>query len=239
MSVADQHIVIIGGSSGIGLATAKMLAEQGAKVTIAARQREKLVQASVSIEQQVAYDVVNASVLEEVQAFFKRVGSFDHLVLTLGSSEGMGDFRTLDFTMLRRAFETKYWAQLQAAQASLDYLRKDGSLTFVSAVSARTASAGAAGLATLNGALEAIIPSLALELQPLRVNAVSPGLIDTPWWSGFPSEMREAIFAQITAATPVKRAGRAEDVAQAIAFLIKNTFMAGTILECDGGARIR
>ena len=89
------------------------------------------------------------------------------------------------------------------------------------------------------GALEAMVPTLALELQPLRVNAVSPGGIDTPFWSGLPDDAREALFAQSAAITPVKRMGRPEDVAQVIALLIDNTLLTSTIIDCDGGARIR
>jgi NAD(P)-dependent dehydrogenase (short-subunit alcohol dehydrogenase family) len=92
---------------------------------------------------------------------------------------------------------------------------------------------------SVNGALEAVVPTLALELQPLRVNAVAPGGVATPFWGDFPEEMREAFFAQSAAITPAKRIGRPEDVAQIIAMLISNTFMTSTIIDCDGGARIR
>lgn len=239
MNLSNQRIVIIGGTSGIGLATARLLAAQGADIIIASRQREKLDQALATLEGSVSGEVLDATSREETQSFFSRIGSFDHLVLTLAGHEGGGDFRTLDFDMLRRVYEAKFWPQLIAAQSSLDFLRKDGSLTIVSAVTGHTAFAGASGFAAVNGALEAMVPTLALELQPLRVNAVSPGGIATPFWAELPDEVREAFFAQGAAITPVKRVGRAEDVAQVIAMLIENSFMTSTIIDCDGGARIR
>lgn len=239
MNLNKQRIVIIGGSSGVGRATAQKLADAGAHIVIAGRKPEKVTQALATLEGSVTGEVVDATSREETAAFFRRIGSFDHLVLTLAGNEGAGEFRTLDFAMLRRVFEAKFWPQLIAAQTSLEFLRTDGSLTIVSAVTGHTAFAGAAGLAAVNGALEAMIPTLALELQPLRVNAVAPGLIATPWWNGLPEEMREAVFTQTAAITPVKRVGRPEDVAQVIALLISNTFLTSTIIDCDGGARIR
>jgi NAD(P)-dependent dehydrogenase (short-subunit alcohol dehydrogenase family) len=239
MNLNNQRVVIIGGTSGIGLATARMLASAGAQVVIAGRTQEKVTQALATIEGAATGEVVDATSREETTAFFRRIGSFDHLVLTLAGNEGAGEFRTLDFDMLHRVFEAKFWPQLIAAQTGLDFLRKDGSLTIVSAVTAHTAFAGASGFAAVNGALEAMIPTLALELQPLRVNAVSPGGIATPFWRDLPANMREAFFAQSAEITPVKRFGRAEDVAQVIAMLIDNSFMTSTIIDCDGGARIR
>lgn len=239
MNLNQQRVVILGGTSGIGLATASRLAEEGASVIIGSRTPEKVAQALATLPGSARGEVVDATSREQTLRFFKRIGPFDHLVLTLASNEGAGEFRTLDFDMLHRVFEAKFWPQLIAAQTSLDFLRKDGSLTIVSAVTGHTAYAGAVGFAAVNGALEATIPTLALELQPLRVNAVSPGGIDTPFWGELPAEMREALFAQAAAVTPVKRVGRAEDVAQVIVMLISNTFMTSTIIDCDGGARIR
>ena len=239
MNLTDQRIVILGGSSGIGLETARVLAEAGANVVIAGRSSEKVDQALATLEGSITGEVVDATSPEETQHFFRRIGPFDHLVLTLASNIGAGEFRTLDFATLHRAFETKFWPQLIAAQTSLDFLRKDGSLTIVSAVTGHVAFAGASGFAAVNGALEAMVPTLALELQPLRVNAVAPGGIATPFWGNLPDDFREEFFAQGAAVTPAKRMGLAEDVAKVIAMLIDNSFMTSTIIDCDGGARIR
>jgi NAD(P)-dependent dehydrogenase (short-subunit alcohol dehydrogenase family) len=143
-----------------------------------------------------------------------------------------------DRRALRQAFDGKFFAHVKAIQAALPRLRPDGSVTIVSAASARAAFPGTVALAAANGALEAIVPPLAVELAPLRVNAVSPGVIDTPWWAGMPEDQRRAYFDAAAAITPVRRVGRAEDVADAIAYLAGATFVTGTVLECTGGLNL-
>ncbi|MEU2714663.1 SDR family oxidoreductase [Streptomyces sp. NPDC007205] len=123
-------------------------------------------------------------------------------------------------------------------QAALPALRRDGSVTLVTAASARAALPGTAGLAAINGALEAMVPPLAVELAPLRVNAVSPGVVDTPWWDGVPAGQRRALFDGFAAITPVGRIGRPGDIARAIHLLAANDFMTGVVLEATGGATL-
>lgn len=132
----------------------------------------------------------------------------------------------------------KFFAQFYAAQAALPFLRKDGSLTFVSAISARAARPGTAGLAAINGAIEAIVKPLARELRPLRVNAVSPGVVATPWWDRLPAEVRGTLLRESADASLVGRNGKPEELAEAIAFLVANGFVTGTVLEVDGGIRL-
>jgi NAD(P)-dependent dehydrogenase (short-subunit alcohol dehydrogenase family) len=117
------------------------------------------------------------------------------------------------------------------------YWIRTGSLTFVSAVSAQAAVPGAAGIGAANAAVTALVPILAIELKPLRVNGISPGVIDTPWWDAFPEEQKETMFKDFATKTPVGRVGHPEDVARAIAFLIEDDFMTGHTLICDGGLR--
>ena len=237
MSLANQRAIVFGGTSGIGLATAKALVDEGAEVVIVSRQREKVAKALEGMSH-VTGEAVDATSAEGVRDLFQRIGPFDHLIITLSSSLGTGELRTLDLAMLHHDFEGKFWAYLTVVQASLDTLRADGSITLVTAGSARGATPGASGLGAINGALEAMVPSWAAELQPLRVNAVSPGVIATPWWDGVPAEQRAALWEQHAARLPVKRVGQPEDVSQTILLLVKNTFMTGNIIACDGGARI-
>jgi NAD(P)-dependent dehydrogenase (short-subunit alcohol dehydrogenase family) len=235
--MSSEHIIVLGGTSGIGLATARTLLERGKKVTVAGRDRERLEAARRALGGRAEAAAVDATDAAAVQAFFAGVGKFDHLVLAFGSRRGIGPLASIDPSEVRLGFEEKVFPQVSCAQAALPYLTS-GSLTFVSAISGQSAAPGTVGIGSANAAVAALVPILAMELKPLRVNGVSPGVVDTPWWDFLNAEQKKAAFAGFAARTPVGRIGRAEDVADAIAFLIGNTFMSGHLLICDGGARL-
>ncbi len=239
MKLQNQKVIIMGGTSGMGLATAKAATTAGATVLITGRDQNKLAKALAELPQSASGEVVDATVEKDLRDFFRRSEPIDHLVLTVSGREGGGPFKSLGVDTLKRAFDGKFWAQFMAAQMGLTKLRENGSIVFITAASARTSIPGTAGLAAINGALEAMIPTLALELKPIRVNAVSPGVVKTPWWDTLPSEQREAVFAQTAQALPVGRIGTPEDVAEVIMLLLGNGFMTGTVIECDGGIRIK
>lgn len=239
MSFDGQRVVIIGASAGIGEAAAQAFAARGAAVTITGRSKERLDQAAQRIGYPVEAAELDATDRTALDRFFATGAAFDHLVLAASpGAVGAGPIAALDETALRQAFEGKVFAHIKAIQAALPRLRPDGSVTIITAASARAAFAGTAGLAAANGALEAMVGPLAVELAPRRVNAVSPGVIDTQWWHGMPDDQRRAYFDAVTAVTPVHRVGRPEDVAEAIVYLAGASFTTGTVLECTGGANL-
>jgi NAD(P)-dependent dehydrogenase (short-subunit alcohol dehydrogenase family) len=239
MALQGSRIVVIGGGSGIGLAVAQLACERRAEVVIAGRDASRLEAAAATLSAAVATEVADATDRTSLDRMFSRIGAFDHLVLSISSGGGAGPFATLDFGTLRCAIEGKLVADLQAAQASLASLRENGSITFITAASARAAFVGTAGLAAINGALNAAVPALALELKPRRVNAVCPGIVATPIWDRWPPEQRKAMLEREAQALPVGRIGQPGEVAQAVVMLLENAFMTGAIIDCDGGARIK
>ncbi|WP_026341374.1 SDR family oxidoreductase [Actinomadura atramentaria] len=233
MSLTGQRVLIMGGGSGIGAAAAALFAARGAEVVITGRTPDRLDAAAASIEGKVTARRVDAASEREVADFFAEDVSYDHLVLAVSGGSGAGPFAGLDLDALRGAFEAKVFPQLRVLQAALP--RLTASATLVTASSARAALPGTAGLAAVNGALEAAVRPLAVELAPLRVNAVSPGVIDTPWWDAVPAERRAAMFAASAAALPVGRVGRPEEPAEAIVFAATNGFVTGQVIEVNGG----
>ncbi|WP_433462740.1 SDR family oxidoreductase [Spirillospora sp. CA-128828] len=232
MTLNGKKVLVCGGTSGIGAATAALFAGQGADVAVTGRDEERLAKAAAD---GLTARRMDASAEEEVTAFFAGDATYDHLVLALSGGSGAGPIATLDLADLRAGFEAKFWLHLRLVQAALPRMAPGGSITFITASSARAALPGTAGLAAINGALEAMVGPLAAELAPLRVNAVSPGVIETPWWDGMPAEQRAAMFAEHAAALPVGRIGRPEDVAQAVLLTATNGFITGNVVECNGG----
>jgi len=258
MNITGQKVLIMGGSSGIGEATAAAFLAAGADVMITGRDTDRLEAAAAGLRKGTGLPGtapvdgvpprtgglrtarVDGSSPDGLEAFFRADSSVvhDHLVLALSSGSGGGAFRDLDLSALRGAFEGKFWAHLTILQAALDHLASRASITFLTAASARAALPGTSGLAAVNGALEAVVRPLAGELRPRRVNAVSPGVVDTPWWQGMPDAQRDALFAAHSAAVPVGRVGAPQDIAQAVLMVATNGFMTGSVVECAGGLHL-
>ncbi len=234
MSEIRPRIVIVGGTSGIGLATAKLFAARGARVAIVGRDGGKLAAALRSLGSSGEGEAFDACDRGALDAFFGRIAPIDHLILAASAGSGAGPFAQMDARALRRGFEGKFWVHWHAAQSALPHIGEGGSITFVTAASSRKAGPGTSGLAAINGALESLTRTLARELAPLRVNAVSPGVVDSPWWADKPAGMFEAA----SRAAPLARPGHVDEIADAIAFLVNNRFVTGVVLDVDGGMHL-
>jgi NAD(P)-dependent dehydrogenase (short-subunit alcohol dehydrogenase family) len=238
MSFANQRILIIGGSNGMGLAAARSLARLGAEVLVAGRSQARLDAALATIEGRAAGHVADFTDPASLKALFDRIGRIDHLVLAASSNAAWGPFASIPGAALRAALDNKLLGYWQSLQAALPHLRRDGSVVMLSGAASRTAMPGTAGLAAVNGAITQMGQTLAKELAPLRVNVVSPGLVDTPAYDGLPAEAKAGMFAGAARALPVGRTGTPEDIAEAIVYLLGNGFTTGAVLDVDGGARM-
>lgn len=237
---ADGTIVVIGGSSGIGLAVARRSLDDGAAVVIAGRSQQRLDAARADLDRtglpagRLSAYPVDIGDPAQVSRLFERVGTLSHLVVTAADLP-YGPVVSLSEDSMVRAVRSKIIGPLFAAQEAAPRITKPGSITFTSGIAASRPAPGGALAATVNGALESMVLALALELAPIRVNAVSPGWVDTPVWDQLATpDVKNARMADLAARLPARRLGRPEDIANAVAFLTADNFVTGTVLHAEG-----
>lgn len=238
MELRDRHVVIVDGTKGIGAATARLAAAAGARVTLTGRSRTSLDAALAGLPQSVVGELLDFTEPASVAVFAGRIAAPDHLVLSASSAVAWGAFAELAEAALERAFAAKFWGYWRVIQALAGQLPASGSITLVTGAAARAALPGTAGLAAVNGALEAMAKVLAVELAPRRVNSVSPGLTATEAYAGLDAAAREGMFAAAAGKLPAGRVGQPEDIAQAILLAASNPFITGATLDVDGGVHL-
>ncbi len=234
----EQKIVVVGGSSGMGLATAKRLAAAGFHVIIASRSEEKLQSALAVIEGRAEAKSLDFTDEEGVRAFFALVGRFDHLVLMGAGVPAWGNLSAIRTAALESAFQTKFWGYFFCAKYATPHLNPNGSILFTIGGAARSAIPGTAGVAAVNGAILSMALTLAKEIAPIRVNILSPGLVDTPAYNWMSAEEKQEFFKQMGGNLPVGRIGRPDDIAEAAQYLLQNGYSTGAVLDVDGGGRL-
>lgn len=230
-----QRVVIVGGSSGIGLAVAEEAASQEAEVVIVSSNGERVQEAIQSIGGKAQGQAVDVSDERAVEGFFKKLGAFDHLVFTAGDSLLLHELALTDLKQARLAFELRYWSALAAVKYGSPQIRKGGSIVLTTGVAGRRPHSGWVIAASVCGTIEALTRALAIELAPVRVNAVSPGVVRTNLWQNMSSVEREQLFESVGKGLPVGRVGEAHDIAQAYLFLMREGFSTGQTVVVDGG----
>jgi NAD(P)-dependent dehydrogenase (short-subunit alcohol dehydrogenase family) len=233
MLLAGQKVVVVGGSSGIGLATAELAKHEGADVIIASHNAERLNAAAEKLG--VKAIVADVTSDESIASLFRESGPVDHVVVTAAQLR-TGPFKTVAMEDVRSTLEGKFWGAWRVARSA--EIRPRGSLTLVTGFLSLRARPNSAIVGAANGALESLARSLALELAPVRVNAVSPGIIDTPIRAAMPEAARLEMLARTAAALPVGRVGVGEDIARQILAFMTIGFMTGSIVYLDGGGSL-
>ncbi len=231
----NKRVVILGGSSGIGLAVAEQAKSQGAKVVIVSSNAERVQKAVESLGENAQGHAIDLSDEPAVETLFAKLGAFDHLVFTAGDNLHVRDLATTDLKQARRAFELRYWAALAAVKYGSKSIRKGGSIVLTTGIAGQRPQKGWVIAASVCGTIEALTRALALELAPIRVNAVSPGVVRTNLWQNMAEPERERLFESVGNNLPVGRVGEARDIAQAYLFLMQEEFSTGQILVVDGG----
>lgn len=230
-TLKGSRIVIIGGSSGIGFATAEQAIEQGAHVIIAGRSKEELM---------VAQEVINNNHLQtyvldnqdtnQLQDFFKKVGNFDHL-FTPGASYTLGPISATN-DIAESSFIGKFWPQYYAVKYAIPFLSNSGSIVLMSGAFSQRPLKGAPAYGACNGAIESLGKALAVELAPIRVNVVSPGTIRREHEQ---NENRLTAYEAYKSLSLVKRPGHNDEIAHTVLYLMQNSFTTGNVLFPDGG----
>lgn len=240
-AIAKTRILVVGGASGMGLAlTKRALAAAGAEVIVVGRNAERLGRLRQDLDNPaLTTATVDIAREDQVADLFRRIGHIDHIVSTAADIEGAYELLpSIDLGAAQKVVEIKLYGPLLLAKYGAPVLSPTGSITFTSGIAAYRPSARGAVVAAVNAALEGLVRALAVELAPIRVNAVSPGWVDTPIWTFVAGDKKDETLSAMAKRLPVGRIGQPDDIADAIGFLMGNTFTTGTVLHVEGGHRL-
>ncbi|MEV4535338.1 SDR family oxidoreductase [Asanoa sp. NPDC049518] len=236
MTDLRQRVVVLGGTSGLGLAVADLLSARGAEVVVVSSRQASIDKALTKLPEGTAGFAADLRDESAVEAVFDRIGPFDHLVYTAGEPLRLLTARDMPLDQAQDFFTLRFFSVLSAVKHAAPRIRPGGSITLTTGSAGERPAAGWSVAASICGAVSALTKALAIELAPVRVNAVAPGVTRSPLWAGLGDDAREGYFRQVGDALLVGRVGETEEVARAYAYLIDQPFSTGTVLGVDGGA---
>lgn len=234
-TLAGKEVVILGGSSGLGLATAKAAAAAGASVIIVSGNQQNIDKALKELPAGSKGYATDLRKEANIQAFFEQCGEFDHLVYTAGENLRLIHINEMDLSQAREFFTIRFWGVLAAIKYGAHKIRKGGSIGLTSGIASQRPGAGWSLGASLCGAMEAYGRAMAVELAPIRVNVVMPGVIRTNLWNSMSETDRNNLYNGVGNALLVKRVGEAAEIAQTFIFLMQQQFATGQTFIIDGG----
>jgi NAD(P)-dependent dehydrogenase (short-subunit alcohol dehydrogenase family) len=238
MTMKGQRVVILGGSSGIGLATAQAAALDGASVVIASSRKGRVDEALAMLSAGTEGHTVDLADEASVKTLFFGLGAFDHLVFTAGEALQLGRLADTDIATARRFFNLRYWGAYMAAKYGSGSIRPGGSIVFTSGLAGARPHAGWSLGASICSAMEGLTRAVAVELAPIRVNIVSPGVVRSPLWGNMTDADRDALYRQTGERLPVGHIGEVDEIAKAYLYLMQQTYGTGQVLSVDGGGAL-
>jgi NAD(P)-dependent dehydrogenase (short-subunit alcohol dehydrogenase family) len=240
MKLNDKRVLIVGGGSGIGYAVAEACVAEGASVVVASSQRERVSAAAERLGGAASAARLDITREPEVAEFFAGASPFDHIVTTAGDwGGGFGtSLAELELDAAKRMFDVRFWGALLLAKHGSKKLNAGGSLTFTDGMIAHKPMKAAYVSSAMAGAIEHLTRALAVELAPLRVNCVCPGLIRSGIWDRIPEDRREAVLTGMTKHLLVPRVGTTDEAAEAYLYLLRGAYTTGQVLYVEGGAAL-
>jgi NAD(P)-dependent dehydrogenase (short-subunit alcohol dehydrogenase family) len=239
-SNTQPHIMVIGGSSGIGLGVAQVGLRSGAGVTIVGRSEERLREASTTLGSPDRLRTVSADVTDEdqVSALFASAGALDHVIVTAADISAYQPVRDLNLAAARATIESKLIAALLVAKHAAPVLPDNGSITFTGGIATDRPAPGGTVVAAVNSAMSGLARGLALELAPIRVNVIAPGWVLTPVWDTVAGANKHGILDGMAARLPAGRIGSPEDIGETALFLTRAPHLTAAVVPVDGGQRL-
>ena len=234
-SLQGKRVIILGGTSGLGFATAEAAAQEGATVVVASSNRAKVDSAIARLPDGSEGQVLDLFTEEGVGAFFDCIGEFDHLVFTAGEALQLGKLEETSLEQAKQFFNIRFWGAFIAAKYGSRKIRSGGSIILTNGIVGLRPVKGWTVAASITGAVEALTRALAIELAPIRVNLVCAGFVKTELWNGMPEAERKQMFDQVAQKLPAGRVGEAADLAQAYLYLMRERFSTGAVIVVDGG----
>lgn len=241
MSLENQKILVVGGSSGIGLGVAAAALDRGAHLVIAGRSEDKLRKAAETLAAGNRVETYSVDMTDEsaVARMFGKVGHFDHLVSTAGAPPPGDPLEQTDLGAARAFIDNKLLGAITLAKHAVKSLRSGGSITFTSGINKdRPPVPGGAVVTAVAGSFGYLAHALALELAPTRVNIVSPGWVDTPMWDELVGPAKSGILADLASRLPSRKVTTTADIARAYLYLLESEFTTGETIHIDGGQRL-
>jgi len=235
-TLTGRKVIILGGSSGLGLATAKAAAAEGARVTIVSGNRPRIDAALQELPKGSEGQAVDLSKEDNIAAFFSTIGNFDHLVYTAAENLSLSAIGETELDKARSFFTLRYWGAFAAVKYGAPLINPGGSINLTSGIASTRPGKGWALASSLCGAMEGFVRAAAVELAPIRVNSVVPGVVKTNLWSSMTEKDRENLYKTVGDSLLVTRVGEGEDIAQAFLYLMKQSFGTGQNIVIDGGA---